>query len=73
MKQTKKDNLEQGTDFPTHLASDVIMEGLLLLQNRGYDSAGMATIDPTPTKSDSHIKITKLATDLKKGVNCVNS
>ena len=42
-------------------AQDICLEGLQILQHRGYDSAGLATIDAA-----KNVSITKFANDLAK-------
>lgn len=46
-------------------AGDVILEGIKILQHRGYDSAGIATC------SDGEIKVTKLASLGHEGGDCI--
>lgn len=42
-------------------AQDICLEGLQILQHRGYDSAGIATID-----SEKNVSVSKFANDLAK-------
>jgi glucosamine--fructose-6-phosphate aminotransferase (isomerizing) len=48
-------------------AEEYLIEGINILQNRGYDSAGICTWD-----ASKKLKLTKLATDLVKKVDCIN-
>lgn len=48
------------------IAPEVLSQGIHLLQNRGYDSAGMATL------VDGEISLLKLASDPVKGVDCIH-
>ena len=47
------------------IAFDVITEGINLLQNRGYDSAGIATI------SKEKILIDKMISNFDNGIDCI--
>lgn len=47
------------------LAVDVCLEGIQILQFRGYDSAGICTIE------DNELKITKYASDYFLGDDCI--
>ena len=41
------------------------MEGIEILQNRGYDSAGIALVN------EQKIEVRKVATDYMKGIDCI--
>lgn len=45
---------------PDHDAREFLLEGLTVLKNRGYDSAGLATM---PSKAGGNMTITKYASD----------
>ncbi len=48
-----------------HQAEEVVAEGIVILQNRGYDSAGIASI------VDGNMKVSKLASHIQLGVDCI--
>ena len=54
-------------------ARDFLVEGLTVLKNRGYDSAGIATIDVSKTKGDNRLTVTKYASngDAADGIELV--
>lgn len=49
----------------THEAEKVVAEGIIILQNRGYDSAGISSI------FDKKIKSSKYATNFAEGIDCI--
>ena len=46
-------------------AQEVVAEGIVILQNRGYDSAGIASI------IDGNLKVSKLASHIQTGIDCI--
>ena len=48
-------------------AQKILLEGINLLQNRGYDSCGMATVN------EGEIKVTKIANDSHNNVDCIKT
>ncbi|EGR27583.1 hypothetical protein IMG5_193830 [Ichthyophthirius multifiliis] len=50
-------------------AEVVLLEGIELLQNRGYDSAGIATL----RNGDTEFLITKLSSDTLKKIDCIEA
>lgn len=46
-------------------AEKVVADGIVILQNRGYDSAGIASIQ------ENKLKVSKMATDFRAGMDCI--
>lgn len=49
----------------TKEAEKVVAEGIVILQNRGYDSAGVASVH------EGKLKVSKMATDYANGIDCI--
>lgn len=47
------------------IASEVISQGINLLQNRGYDSSGVATLH------EGTLRVSKMTSDFQGGVDCI--
>ncbi len=51
------------------IACDFLVEGIEILQNRGYDSAGIALVDSV----NKSLEIKKLASNNFKKIDCISS